>query len=414
MEEPRIYTVTELTKDIRFVLEDTFHEVWIEGEVSNLTVSAAGHAYFSLKDESSLLNCVLFKSNGIRLGFSAEDGMSVLARGRVSVYDKRGQYQLYVTRMEPRGRGALQVAFEQLKARLQKEGLFNEEHKRPIPFLPARVGVVTSPTGAAIRDILKVSKRRYNNIEITLRPVKVQGEDAAGEIARAIRELNEFNEWIASSGAKEHPVDVMIVGRGGGSLEDLWAFNEEPVARAIYDSDIPVISAVGHQIDFTISDFVADCRAATPSHAAELAVPTKEELSGRIRQLGGILYSAVNGMIDRFQREVLSLRSSYVLRAPMNVFLQMEQRVDELARSAASSIKHLCQMRRARLGAAAGKLEALSPLAVLERGYSITFKGKDVIKKASDLAEGDLIRTVFASGKVASRVEKIEKQTKER
>ena len=409
MAEPRVYTVTELTKDVRFVLEDTFDEVWVEGEVSNYTLSSAGHAYFSLKDESSLLNCVLFKSNGARMKFDVENGISVLCRGRISVYDKRGQYQLYVSKMEPRGKGSLQMAFEQLKKKLQKEGLFDEERKRPIPFLPSRIGVVTSPTGAAIRDILKVSKRRYANVEISIRPVKVQGEGAAGEIALAIKELNEFNKALSEKGSEEHPIDVMIVGRGGGSLEDLWAFNEEEVARAIFASGIPVISAVGHEVDYTISDFVADCRAATPSQAAELAVPTKEELSARIGDSRSRLYSAAKKKIEFLESRTLNLKESYVLRAPMNVFLQLGQQVDEMIKTATSRVKHLMEIKRGKFALAAGKLDALSPLAVLERGYSITFKYGKVVKETEGLKKGELIETRLAKGRVASRVERVEK-----
>jgi exodeoxyribonuclease VII large subunit len=407
MTESRVYTVTELTKDVRFVLEDTFHEVWVEGEVSNYTLSSAGHAYFSLKDEGSLLNCVLFKSSGVRIKFDVEDGMSVLCRGRISVYDKRGQYQLYVNKMEPRGKGALQMAFEQLKKKLQKEGLFSEEHKKPIPFLPARIGVVTSPTGAAIRDILKVSKRRYANVEVSIRPVKVQGEGAASEIALAIEELNEFNKSL--QGEEEHPIDVIIIGRGGGSLEDLWAFNEEEVARAIFASEIPIISAVGHEIDYTISDFVADCRAATPSAAAELAVPTKEDLSERISASRSRLYSAAKKKIDFLKKETLNLRESYVLRAPMNVFLQLGQQVDDMIKNATSRITHLAEIKQGEFAVAAGKLHTLSPLAVLDRGYSITFKAGKVLKGTKALGKGEVIETQFAKGRVASRVERVEK-----
>jgi exodeoxyribonuclease VII large subunit len=409
MTEPQVYTVTELTKDVRFVLEDTFSEVWVEGEVSNYTLSSAGHAYFSLKDESSLLNCVLFKSNGARMKFDVESGMSVLCRGRISVYDKRGQYQLYVSKMEPRGKGALQMAFEQLKKKLQKEGLFDEERKRPTPFLPSRIGVVTSSTGAAIRDILKVSKRRYANVEISIRPVKVQGEGSAGEIALAIKELNEFNKALLEKGSEEHPIDVMIVGRGGGSLEDLWAFNEEEVARAIYASEIPVISAVGHEVDYTISDFVADCRAATPSQAAELAVPTKEELSDRVSDSRSRLYSAAKKKIKDLESETLNLKESYVLRAPMNVFLQLGQQVDEMIKAATARIKHLMEIKRGEFALAAGKLDALSPLAVLERGYSITFRDGKVVKETKALKKGELIETRLAKGRLASRVERVEK-----
>ncbi len=404
-----VYTVTELTRDIRFVLEDTFEEVWVEGEISNFTVSAAGHAYFSMKDESSLLNCVLFKGNGSRITFEIEDGLHVLCRGRVSVYVKKGAYQLYVERMEPKGKGALQLAFEQLKKKLLKEGLFDEARKKPIPFLPARVGAVTSPTGAAIRDILKVAKRRYSNVEITIRPVKVQGEGAAEEIAGAIEELNEFNRLLKKGPGEEHPIDVIIVGRGGGSLEDLWAFNEEVVARAISASEIPVISAVGHEIDYTISDFTADLRAPTPSAAAELAVPRKSDLIARIAECRLRLYAAAKKRINALETTVENLKGSYVLRAPTNVLLQLRQQVDDLAKLATSSVTHLVEISEKKRETAAGKLHALSPLAVLERGYSITFRDGKVVKEAAKVTIGDILETRLFKGKVKSKIESVEK-----
>ncbi|NQT23426.1 MAG: exodeoxyribonuclease VII large subunit, partial [Candidatus Omnitrophica bacterium] len=258
VETKTIFTVTKLTRNIRAILEQNFGTLWVEGEISNFTKHQSGHMYFSIKDEGSVLPCVLFRSSNAKLKFEMKAGMHVLCFGRISVYDKRGQYQLYVERVEPKGAGALQMALEQLKEKLRKEGLFDELNKKPIPYLPRRVGVITSPTGAAIRDILNVTKRRFANIEILLNPVRVQGEMAKHEIVEAIAEFN-----------KMKGLDVIILARGGGSLEDLWAFNEEIVARAIYDSKIPIISAVGHEVDWTISDFVGDFRAPTPSAAAE-------------------------------------------------------------------------------------------------------------------------------------------------
>lgn len=253
-QDKHIYTVSELTREARMLLESAFPAVWVEGEISNFSIHSSGHMYFSLKDENAVLNCAMFRSENQQLKFGPKDGMQVLCFGRISIYDKQGRYQLYVQTMEPKGLGALQLAFQQLKERLQKEGLFDAAHKKPIPFLPQRIGIVTSPTGAAIRDILNISTRRFQNIHIIINPVRVQGEGAAIEIANAIKEFNEYAK-----------LDVIIVARGGGSLEDLWSFNEEIVARAIYDSKIPVISAIGHEVDFTIADFVADFRAPTPS-----------------------------------------------------------------------------------------------------------------------------------------------------
>lgn len=403
-----VYTVSELTRDIKFVLEDTFSSVWVEGEVSNYVLSSAGHAYFSLKDKDSILKCVLFKNSASgSASFKVEDGMHLLVSGRISVYGQRGVYQLYVEHLEPRGKGALGLAFEQLKKKLYKEGLFDEAHKRTLPLLPTHIGIVTSPTGAAIRDILKVMRRRFANVEVTLRPAKVQGDAAKNEIAAAIKELNEYNRDLLASGM-EHPIDVMIVGRGGGSLEDLWPFNEEIVARAIYDSDIPVISAVGHEIDYTIADFVADLRAPTPSAAAEIAIPRKEDLQDRVKALNDRSFVAVSGRIGELEQEVAALRESYVLRAPVNAVLQMKQRVDDLSRTATTGVEHMMEIMRGELSAACGKLQALSPLAVLDRGYSITLRNGEVVKDAASLRAGEEVVTRLAKGRFKSKVEDLE------
>lgn len=403
--DTKIYTVSELTGGIRGALEDKFTNVWVEGEVSNFVVSSAGHAYFSLKDEKSVINCVLFKSSGARLKFEPEDGMQVLCKGRISVYDKRGQYQLYVSSMEPKGKGALQVAFEKLKHKLYEEGLFDEENKKELPFLPSRVGVVTSSTGAAIRDIINVAQRRYSNIEITIAPVKVQGDEAKFEIVNAIECLNEYNEIISSGRLDENPIDVLIVGRGGGSLEDLWAFNEEMVARAIYASRIPVISAVGHEIDYTISDFAADMRAPTPSAAAELVMPRKEELSQRVDEIFERMCLAAKNKVDHLSSEVERLKSSYVLKDPLNVFLQLAEKVDDLLNAATTQVVHSVRISASELGRVAGKLNVLSPLAVLDRGYSITFKEGGPVRGTAELKKGDRIRTMLSDGEVESIVD---------
>src|SRR2546428_3344102 len=266
-----LYTVSALTALLRVHIESAFSDVWVEGEVSNLRIPTSGHAYFTLKDASSQIRAVLFRSVGRSQRFALQDGLQLVCRGRLTVYEPRGDYQVIVEYAEPKGVGALQLAFEQLKARLAAEGLFDQARKRPLPFLPRRIGVVTSPTGAAIRDIVQVAHKRDPGVTIVLDPVAVQGESAAGEIARAIEELNEMGGF-----------DVLIVGRGGGSLEDLWPFNEEIVARAVAASRIPVVSAVGHEIDFTIADFVADMRAPTPSAAAELVVRDRVDLPKRL------------------------------------------------------------------------------------------------------------------------------------
>lgn len=397
--EKHIYSVSEITRYIRVVLEDTFPQVWVEGEVSNFMKHTSGHMYFSLKDENSVLNCVLFKNVNQDIRFKIEDGLKAVCFGRISVYDKRGQYQFYVEKMEPKGLGALQLAFEQLKERLRKEGLFDEAHKRPIPYLPYRVGVVTSPTGAAIKDILKVTRERFQNIDFIINPVRVQGKGAELEIARAIAELNEFGG-----------VDVIIVGRGGGSLEDLWAFNEEIVARAIYNSKIPIISAVGHEVDWTIADFVADFRAPTPSMAAEKVIPKKEELRERIEEARARLKNALLGSVEALGSRLKQLAESYVLRQPLNMVRQHQQRVDDLIKGLHLRMGHIIKLKENVFNSIAGKLGSLSPFAVLERGYSITARMPDgnIVKNAASLKAGDKVRTRLKKGMFVSRVERIE------
>ncbi|MBF0494555.1 MAG: exodeoxyribonuclease VII large subunit [Candidatus Omnitrophica bacterium] len=399
-----VYTITELTRAVRLRLESDFPEIWVEGEISNFKAASSGHFYFNLKDEEAVLKAVMFKNANMVLSFVPEEGMKVVSRGRLSVYEKQGQYQLYVDALEPTGKGALYAAFEQLKNKLAKEGLFDASRKRPIPFLPGRIGVVTSPTGAVVRDMINVVRRRYANMEITLIPVKVQGEGAGEEIARAIRTLNEYNRYILADAPEENPVDVIIVGRGGGSIEDLWAFNEEIVARAISSSEIPVISAVGHEVDFTIADFVADLRAATPSVAAELAVPEKTALIDRLEDLESSLDLAVNGLIEGLGERIKNLEESYVLKGPMNLVLQKEQEIDDLVRRLTTDFNQSLELKEALLAKGSEKLNALSPAAVLGRGYSITFRGGKVIKDASGLEKDEVLVTRFAKSEAQSRV----------
>ena len=396
--EKHVYTVSELTKYIRVILEDSFPGVWIEGEISNFILHSSGHIYFSLRDASGSLKCAFFKRANERLKFKLKDGMKVICFGSISVYEARGDYQLIVEEVEPKGIGALQLQFQALKEKLTKEGLFDESHKIPIPFLPTRIGIVTSPTGAAIRDILNIARRRFSNVEIIINPVKVQGEGAKDEIANAIREFNKLKA-----------IDVMIVTRGGGSLEDLWPFNEEVVARAIYDSEIPVISAVGHEIDYTISDFVADFRAPTPSAAAELVIPRKEDLvnliNTAIKRLGNALGSKINILAEK----LTTLRESYILRQPLNLITQYEQGIDDLRKDMAIRVDHLVRIKGENFNLLTGKLETLSPLAILNRGYSITTKlpGGVILKDARALKKGDEIETKLGNGKLKSRVEEI-------
>ncbi len=397
--EKHIYTVSELTKYIRVILEDSFPAVWIEGEVSNYTLHSSGHIYFSLRDANSSLKCAFFRRANEKLKFKMKDGMKMICFGAISVYEARGDYQLIVEEVEPKGIGALQLQFQQLKEKLLKEGLFDESRKVPIPFLPTRIGVVTSPTGAAIRDILNIARRRFSNVEIIINPVKVQGAGAKTEIANAIRQFNKLKN-----------IDVMIVTRGGGSLEDLWPFNEEVVARAIYESEIPVISAVGHEIDYTISDFVSDFRAPTPSAAAELVIPKKEDLVKVINTSVTRLKNAIAGKINTLTERLATLKESYILRQPLNLIVQYEQKIDDLRKDIAIRIDHIVKMRGENFNLLASKLEVLSPLAILNRGYSITTKLPEgaIVKSSRMLKKNDIVETKLGSGKFKSRVEEIE------
>src|SRR3989338_2402035 len=394
-EEKRIFTVSELTEDIKILLENTFPEVWVEGEISNFSLSQSGHMYFNLKDAKSSLRCVFFRGANSGLKFSLKDGLQAIAFGRINVYAPSGQYQLNIQRIEPKGAGALQLAFEQLKEKLAKEGVFEESHKRPLPGLPLRVGVVTSPTGAAIRDILNILKRRAPFVKIILNPVRVQGQGAGEEIARAIEEFNDYKE-----------VDVLIVGRGGGSLEDLWAFNEEVTARAIYNSRIPVISAVGHEVDWTIADFSADLRASTPSAAAELVVRQKEDLAHELEHCFVRMQSAVENKIGALSREMLRVKNAYVLKYPLNFIQVYLQKIDEMNHRLAQRAGHILEVEGHRFRRLTEKLEALSPLKVLSRGYSITFKlpGLEVVTDVRGISAGDRIETRIKDGSLVSEV----------
>ena len=402
-----IYTVTRLTREIKGALEANFQEVWVEGEITNFKQYPSGHLYFSLKDETSLVNCVLFKNSALKLGFDPGDGIKVLSRGKISVYDKRGQYQFYVSMLEPKGKGALQLAFEQLKEKLRNEGLFEQKRKRPLPALPLRIGVVTSSAGAVIEDILNVARRRFANVEITIRPVKVQGSGAKENIAEAINDFNEYNRSIEKRETEENPIDVLIVGRGGGSLEDLWAFNEEEVARAIFASEIPVISAVGHEVDYTIADFTSDFRAPTPSAAAELVMPRKSDIEDVLETIKGRMLSAVKARVAVLEKAVQGLSSRHVLKDPVNLFVQKEQEVDDLLRALTLGMTRIAETGKMNLAVLAGKMRVLNPLGVLERGYSITFKGGKPVTDISSLCEGNMVETKLAKGTLASRVERI-------
>jgi exodeoxyribonuclease VII large subunit len=393
-ETRKFLTISELNEIIKGTLESQLDAVWVVGEISNLRVPPSGHLYFTLKDDKSQISAVMFRRQGASLSFAPENGTEVLCFGRVSLYSVRGDLQLYVESMEPRGQGALYLAFEQLKKKLVAEGLFAPERKRPLPFLPACIGIVTSDKGAALHDMLRIIGDRFPDRRIIIRPVKVQGEGAAQEIAAGIAEL-------VRSGA----VEVMIVGRGGGSLEDLWAFNEEVVARAIFASPVPVISAVGHEIDFTIADFVADHRAPTPTAAAEMVIARKLDLVEEIFGLEDALARAMQSKLEMARESWRGLVKR--LSDPGKKLRENQQRVDELSVDLSRRFQDRLRQMRDRLAQETGRLQALSPLAVLERGYSITHKLPDekIVKDGATLDIGDHLRVTFAKGKTICRVE---------
>jgi exodeoxyribonuclease VII large subunit len=411
-----VLTVSELTARIREALEDRFPAVWVEGEISNYRVYGSGHAYFTLKDADAQLRVVLFRNRARRIKFEPGDGLHVMAFGSIEVYPQRGEYQMVIELLEPKGLGALQLAFDQLKARLQAEGLFEQARKRELPRFPRKIGVVTSLSGAAIRDVLRVIGRRFGELHIVIAPARVQGDGAAEEIAQGLRDLNALGD-----------VDVIIVGRGGGSLEDLWAFNEEVVARAIAGSKAPVVSAVGHEVDFTIADFVADLRAPTPSAAAELVVREKQAVVDTLDELRERLGRAAARPLRDLERRVdeLSLRLRRGMRATLERARHRERLADR-ALAATSPVARLTRGRnnlerldarlrdeirhrfagsQHRLGAAVGRLDSLSPLAVLGRGYSLTRTVTgEIVRNARQVKVGDDVRVLLDEGSLDARV----------
>ncbi len=395
------FTVSEISKEIKTSLEHKFVNISVLGEISNVRKPSSGHVYLTLKDKNSQLQAVVFRNAASKIKFELKDGMEVMSFGSITVYEPRGQYQLIINKIEPKGIGALQLAFQQLKVKLEKEGLFDRAHKKPIPFIPQKIGIVTSPTGAAIKDILNVMDRRFANVEILIYPVKVQGEGAAQEIAEAITELNNFID-----------IDVIITGRGGGSLEDLWAFNEEIVARSIYNSKIPIISAVGHEIDITIADLVADKRALTPSEAGELVVPRKDLLVEKIEKFKARLLQSLAGKLKLSKEKLTRIANSYAMRRPFDKLNRWQQRLDEFAQRLNLNITHALNTEREKLSAIAGKLESLSPLNVLKRGYTITTRLEDnkSLRNIVDLSKGDKIKTNLTNGNVISEIISVEKR----
>jgi len=423
----RVLSVTELTTQVKRLLEKSIGQVWVSGEITNLRVQASGHAYFSLKDAGAQLSCVLFRGTTAAARDLLADGQKVLLQGDLTVYEARGQYQLIVRAVELQGIGALQVAFEKLKQKLAAGGLFSAERKRPLPAYPQRIGLVTSPTGAAIRDVLHVVQRRNPGLEIILVPCRVQGDGAAAEIAEAIRWLNEFN---ASAAGAQSPLDLILLTRGGGSLEDLWAFNEEAVARAIFESALPVVSAIGHEIDFTISDFVADFRAATPSAAAEIITEgvfaSREFVAGAPELLRGRLRRRLAAAAEDLAQWHARLGRLHPRRRLDDSLLRLDDLqagllrcVKTAARDRATALQHLTgrfqrvrpahglKQRWERLRQVEHQLNLLGPAQVLARGYSITLDAATggIIRQAQQTRAGQALRTKLSDGEVLSRVE---------
>ncbi len=425
MDRPeKIYTVSEITRLIRLELEGKFPILWIEGEIANFTKAHSGHLYFTLKDEASAMNCVMWRSSARRVPFELEGGLQVICKGQISVYELKGQYQLLVEMIEPKGKGALQLAFEQLKEKLMKEGLFDPSIKKKLPLLPKKVGVVTSPRGAAIIDIIRTLERRFARLHIMIYPVRVQGEGAADEIAEGIDYLGGLSD-----------IDVIIVGRGGGSLEDLWAFNEEKVARAVFRCPVPIISAVGHEIDFTIADFVADIRASTPSAAAEMVIEKEQSFLERIENLEKRIIHHLQYYVQERRHEVFSLIYHQAFQDFKVRLLNLVQRVDDLETRAGHMIRDMMQrmseskskavllqeklsnaMKRtlqkiqARWERLSVELHNLSPLNILKKGYTLCWKAATgrLIQQVEEIDQGDEVTVSFYRGEFTALVREID------
>lgn len=394
----QVLTVTALTQKLKRTMQERFRDVWVSGEISNLTIAASGHVYLTLNDANAQLRAVLWKSDAIRAGFELADGMQVVCRGEIDIYPPRGTYQLVVRQIEPLGQGALQLALRKLHARLEAEGLFDPARKRELPAFPRCVAVVTSPTGAAIQDFLKVIARRWHGTEVLIIPARVQGEGSAREIA----------EGIVVAGLLRPAPDVIVVTRGGGSAEDLWSFNDESVVRAIAASPIPVISGVGHEIDVTLSDLAADVRALTPSEAAELAVPLKSDVAEAVSGLAARMQLALDISISRSRERLNALASRRVLQMPQDLLAVPSRRLDELAFRFEKSIQRTIDRETSRMQLVAGRLHAISPLAVLARGYSVTeLPDGTTVRDIHSVSAGDLIRTRLARGTISSLIQDI-------
>jgi len=395
----KIFTVSQVNRYVKHLFSHDYllNNIWVNGEISNLKMHNSGHIYFTLKDKAGAISSVMFKGNADGLKFGLEEGMAVLVKGYVSMYEKTGQYQLYIEKIEIEGEGALYKAYEQLKKKLEAEGLFRTEIKKTIPFYPDNIGLITSETGAAIRDIINIAERRNKSIQLILIPTLVQGEEAAGNISKAIKKFNELKN-----------VDVIIVGRGGGSIEDLWAFNEEIVARAIYDSVIPIISAVGHETDFTISDFVADLRAPTPSAAAELAVPSKAELKDDVEKYYKKLDDLVWNNIMNLRHKQELILNHPIFKYPTQIIDQNKQYLDQLERQFKLVIEKFYKDNKIRVENDISKLEILSPKNIINRGYALLYDEKNNnIASVDELKDKDKILIELKDGSVEIEINKI-------
>jgi exodeoxyribonuclease VII large subunit len=394
-----VLTVSALTQRVRGALERGFTSVWVAGEVSNLVRASSGHQYFSLKDDKSVLKAALFRGVGLRVRFELKDGMQVVARGRVTVYEPRGELQIQIEEIQPKGIGALELALQQLREKLQARGYFDPRRKKRLPAFPRTIALVTSPTGAAVRDMLELLARRWPVANVVVVPVRVQGDGAASEIAAAVRSLN------ALHAAGKLCLDAMIVGRGGGSLEDLWAFNEQPVADAIFESQVPVVSAVGHEIDVTISDLVADHRALTPSHAITDLTPDFAALRSGLAETGARLRERALWRVTAARQRLTALAERRAFRSPLDRVRDLERRLDDLGGRVHRSARAPLERSKVHLSAVAGRLGSLSPLNVLARGYSLTRTADGrVVRDARTVRVGDELVTRLAAGEVVSRV----------
>ena len=397
----QILTVAELNEYIKGVLQydPNLQEVLVQGEVSNYYAHyASGHVYFTLKDEDTQLNAVMFKQTKETIDFNLEDGMEVIVEGQITLYAPRGEYQIQVSDLQPKGTGSLQIAFEQLKKSLKEEGLFKEEYKQELPDIPQKIGVITSPTGAAIRDVISVVKRRFTNVSLLIAPATVQGDNAQPTLLRGLELLNDYFD-----------VDVIIIGRGGGSLEDLWAFNKEKLARAIFNSATPIISAVGHETDYTIADFVADKRAPTPSAAAELVVSDRKELEKYLNRLKDNLASAIENRVQQEEQHLHNLVAKSAFRLFPSRINEAAQQIDDLAQQLEKNITNLINAKEEKLSAVMGKLDSLSPLNTLKRGYSLTRhkESQEKVSSITDVTPKDLVEVVLQDGRLICRIKEV-------